>query len=305
MDRGAYAKRLTGQVSGNMPVLKPRVSPFHMWTKPPLAGSQVETGVVPPRSRAVLERTPETAALAATFSPGASFQMKPAPALLSPPHSSESQTLNPPSAPRSVNKAETRQVGEQRIAHNKAQEPLIAQLNSSLNSTTVEGPKIDQAVPKFRSMRRRAVGSQHSEQQDTIETSDATPAPENRERRPAVVSLLNAKRSREEAEVASATTGSLEPVDGRRATLADPVKPALELQPRKNAADGELAAPPHRPAKEPQARTTSGVHIGTLEVRIVPAGPAPPIIKPRRAPASSATIISRSFISPLGLSQGQ
>jgi len=270
MDRGAYAKRLTGQVSGNMPVLKPRVSPFHRWTAPQLAGSQVE----------------------------------PTPALLSPPYFPESQPLDLPSAPRSLNKAETRQSGEQRIAHNTARERLIAQPSSGLNTTTVEGLEIDLAVPRFRPMRRRAVGSQHSEQQDTIETSHATPAPANRERRPAVVSLLNAKRSREAAEVASATKGSLEPVDGHRATVADPVKPALELQPRKNQADGDLAASPHRPVREPQARTTGGIHIGTLEVRIAPAAPAP-IIKPRQAHVSSATVLSRSFISPLGLRQGQ
>ena len=218
---------------------------------------------------------------------------------------------------------------EQRVLQNVAREPVIAEPNSN-NPATMEAPKINLAVPSFPSTRQRASRKQKPEQEHTIESSRATPMPASTQSRPAAVSFLPTKPSREPAEDSLpirhreeiVLSPRSEPNKARRTTSEHPPQSTLALQPRKNPTDSEPPPTPmrfesrhaersalpaaHRPVSEPQARTAGGLHIGTIEVRIMPpAAPAPPIIKPVQARPSPAPVLSRSLTSSLGLTQGQ
>jgi len=326
MGWGSYAKRLTGQVPHTMPVLKPPIPPFRRWSAPQ-AASMTETGTAPSLSHTTLAKAPESAAATT-----ASTQMEPTPTLsTSTTHSSESQRLTPSSAPttRSFKRAEASEPSEQRVLQNVAREPVIAEPNSN-NPATMEAPKINLAVPSFPSTRQRASRKQKPEQEHTIESSRATPMPASTQSRPAAVSFLPTKPSREPAEDSLpirhreeiVLSPRSEPNKARRTTSEHPPQSTLALQPRKNPTDSEPPPTPmrfesrhaersalpaaHRPVSEPQARTAGGLHIGTIEVRIMPpAAPAPPIIKPVQARPSPAPVLSRSLTSSLGLTQGQ
>jgi hypothetical protein len=332
MGWGSYIKRFTGEVSRNVPVLKPATVPFSRRTAPHLAKPEAESAV-PPVSHPDLATAAETAAVAPQILPVASrrTELAPAPPLDS--YSLETRSLAPPPAsiPR-LHKAQTRESAEQPISKEDAWKPSTAEPSSSFDATTVGEPKTNVAVPSFRPIHHRARRSRPSEQEDITERSPVTPAPAGRPPLAAAVLFSSARHSkasdegsdkRRQAEDSAASAISPRSLEAEhQVALADPAKSPLELRTRKNLADGDHAPAPirvelrpaqhsplptaHRPVQEPQARTTGGIHIGTVEVRIVPPpAPAPPIIKPRQANPSSATTLSRSFTSSFGLNQGQ
>src|SRR5690349_12286859 len=103
MGRSSYAKRLTGQASHNMPVLKAPVSPFQKWTAPKLAASPLETAAAPSLSQTPPRKAQQSAAITAD-----SNQMGPA-AVLHPASSfPNNHPLTPPPVPHSPHKVETK-----------------------------------------------------------------------------------------------------------------------------------------------------------------------------------------------------
>src|SRR5262249_54530440 len=162
-----------------------------------------------------------------------------------------------------------------------------------------ETVKIDYAVPSFPAIRHRAKRSRPPEEENNVEGSHAT----------------GDSATTRRLENTVPPPRSLEP-EGRRVTQPSPAESTPELQPRKEPAEGNLSQAPirfesqpvqrlalpaaHGPVQQSQTPTAGGVHIGNLEVRIMPAPPpAPPIIKPRPTHPSPTTVLSRSLTSSL------
>ena len=322
MGRSSYAKRLTGQVSHSMPVLKPAISPFQKWSTPPVAPiPETEAEPAPASAHTTFAKAPE----ATTLNP-ISSQMIPQPAALS--QSPERQVLVPTPIPPTISprtiEAEPQQ---QRVSQNIIHQTVIAEPSSSKAAKT-EAPGIDLPIPGFRSIDPR---SERGEKQQQTITHNRAISPEMTQPRTAAVSFLHTRspqeptgdtptrrRSPEQIDVLPRS----EPREKSRTTLENPAKNTIELQPRKEPADSVPPATPmrlepriaerpvlpavHRPVQEPQTQTAGRVHIGTVEVRITPpSAPVPPIVRPVQARPSPAPVLSRSFTSPLGLTQGQ
>jgi hypothetical protein len=133
---------------------------------------------------------------------------------------------------------------------------------------------------------------------------------------------INATTATKSQSTKSAIT-SMEPVSiellrGSRKSQP-PKKSTQELQPRKDSMEQEAlaivtqlesrgtqrTAAARERQQGSQTRNAGGVHIGNLEVRIMPpAAPPAPIIRPQQARQAPATVLSRSFTSSLGLNQG-
>lgn len=311
MARSSYAKRLTGQVSHNMPVLKPAISPFQKWSAP-LAAPMIETASpAQPTLGKNLETADATPALSA---------MEPQPEVR-PSRSSEIQVLapTPVQAAISLNKvaAERREPrAPQNLTIDKS-EP------HSDNPPKVEAPRVDLAAP---SNRRIPYRKQNQAVERAPATSQAMAQPRSaavsfsRTRKPQEITQDIPKRKQPAEQIDMAPRS--EQRDASRAQTENSAKLAIELQPRKDPASSDLSAAPmrlepriverpvlpvvHRPVQESQTQTAGGVHIGTVEVRITPPpAPAPPIVRPAQARPAPAPVLSRSFTSSLGLTQGQ
>jgi hypothetical protein len=149
--------------------------------------------------------------------------------------------------------------------------------------------------------------------------------------RSAAVSFSSTRKPQEAAQDTPKTKQSAEQIaimprseqrEAPRSQTENSTKAAIELQSGKDPATSDLSAAAmtlepriaerpalpsvRRPVQQSQMQTAGGVHIGTVEVRIMPpAPPAPPIVRPAQARPSPAQVLSRSFTSPLGLTQGQ
>ena len=305
MARGSYAKRLTGQISHSMPVLKPPSSLFQKWSTSLGAPMMETSSLIQP----ALGQAPETMDSASTSRVATQPEVRPF-------RSPEAQVLAP--APMqttiSLNKigAEPR---KQPVLPNFVAQTAAAESGSN-NSPTIEAPKSGLTVPNIRPIHHR----RKEQAVDNGRTSPAQP------RSPAV-SFSRAEKSQQPTEDTPATKLSAEQIDvlprsEPRGTRESQTKTRIELQPRKDSANANSPAIPmriesqiaerstlpvvRRPMQQSQAQTAGGVHIGTVEVRITPPpSPAAPIARPVQARPSPAPALSRSFTSALGLTQGQ
>lgn len=310
MARSSYAKRLTGQVSHSMPVLKPAISPFQKWSAP-LAAPMIETAsIAQPTSGKTAETADATTALSA---------MEPQPEVR-PSRSSENQvpTPTPVQTTISLNKVEAGP-RERRVPQNLTIDKSEPHQD---NPPKVEASITDLAAPGVRPVHHRKL-DQAAERARATSPSVAQP-------RSATVSFSRTRKSQEPTPDIRKTKQPTEQIDmvprsereAPRGQTENSTAPAIELQSRKDPASSDLSAAPmrlepriaerpalpavRRPVQEPQTQTAGGVHIGTVEVRITPPpAPAPPIVRPVQARPSPAPALSRSFTSPLGLTQGQ
>lgn len=314
MGRGSYAKRLTGQISPALPVLKPLRSPFWRWSVPPLE-PMVETAPALSLPQATLAKAPESAVVA-TASPPPIAASPPAiasPAMRQVQELSATPASGSPTTPiaRPLKRAKVDEPPEQRVS------PKVIAGPKSNHPATIKAAGIDQVVPSFRSTGHRTKPKPGSEQTGAIESRHSAMPPADAQPHPAAVSFLPTKRSSKPAagvlpiqhdEIVLAPRN--EPAEARGEASRHPLPSMLALQPdsKHTAAPLRLESrPAERPASAaPQPSTAGGIHIGALEVRIMPpAAPAPPIIRPVQPRPAPTTVLSRSFTSALGLTQGQ
>jgi hypothetical protein len=322
MGRGSYAKRLTGQVSQRMPVLKPTIPPFYRRIAPELTVLPLETDAVPPVSPFAREKTPLQAEMGPTSSTAASNQAKPSPVFRPKSDLQESRFLNPPPARAAdlAEKAEIIKPGEEQfVLKPDALKDVAPESRADASIRTSDNPKIDLGTPDFHSTPPRVRRSRTQVQKEVLESRAAIPARTVIERRLPAASFSSAGKAKKPVEETTAAQSinppSIELHKPYKAKSARSEKSAQELQPRKNPMEKEALAPARqfeprvnqgpaatrRQQQQQQAGNTGGVHIGSLEVKIMP--PAP-VIKPQQARPSPVTILSRSFTSSLGLSQG-
>lgn len=313
-----------------MPVLKPTIPPFYRGITSEFMAARLETDAMLSGPQFVHEKAPEHSRMAPTPSTAPSEHATPKPALRPKPDLQESQFLNPPSA-RVADQAAKVEITEpsetKRIVKSDVLNPHELPGNVKLKAS--EGTKIDLRIPSFQASERKVNPSQLQKQKGIIESRSAVPTQPGAERR-APASFLNSGHAREPIGETTAATSqarssvipSIEPPSialhrhSRKSQRSE--KSPQELQPRKDPMEKEALAAavqfesrgPQGPAarggrqKESQ-QAAGGVHIGSLEVRIVPpAAPPAPIIKPQQARPAPATVLSRSFTSSLGLSQG-
>jgi hypothetical protein len=294
-----------------MPVLRPSVSPFQRWSAPRISSYTVETGEAPPLAQSPLGRGRQTVGSTYPSSPPSAFA----------PESSALSAQMP--LPESMSTAGAEESGNQCVAQDAKAGPLFAEQSSSAKIAKITTEKLE-IEAKFQS--RKAPGPtartrQPSMQTTTIKSGNATPAISVRSSALFTFSKLGRSGGAASTEVAEGKI-SEGPAASRLTTLlspASPVNPSQELQPKKNVAAGDASPAPVRfqtPAQHPasparqvatrqsQLPTAGGVHIGTVEVRIMPA-PAALNARPLQARLAPASVLSRSLTSFLGLSQGQ
>lgn len=291
-----------------MPMLKPSISPFQRRSAQQISTYNVETGEAPTLARSPFGRVSQTVGVTQLASPPA-------------PYSPESGSMNDPqtSLHESLSKAGRDERGNQRVAQDAKPGTLIAERGPSATTgaARAETPNIEAMLATRQATGHSARRRQPSMQETTIKRSDA--APTNPERGPAAFSVSKAGRSSVAANKGAAAAHVSEgTAESRSPALLSPAKSSRELQPTNNLAAGDPSPAPVRfesPAQHPaspavqeftrlsQPRTAGGVHIGTVEVRILPA-PALNVRPPQARPAP-ATVLSRSLTSSLGLSQGQ
>ena len=310
MARGTYAKRLTGQVTRSMPVLKPPISPFQKWSTP-LAAPMIETAsLAQPTSGKTSEAADATTALNA---------MEPQPEVR-PSRSSENQVLAPTPAQATIsfNKVEA-EPRERRALQNLT---FHKSEQHSDNPRQVEASRVDFAPQSVRPIHYR-------KQNQAVERAPAT-SPAMAQTRSAAVSFSRTRKPQEQTPDIRKTKQPTEHIDmvprsereAPQGQTENSTPPVIELQSRKDPAHSDFSAAPitlepriaerpalpavRRPVQEPQTQTAGGVHIGKVEVRITPPpAPAPAVVRPVQARPSPAPALSRSFTSPLGLTQGQ
>lgn len=321
MGRGSYAQRLAGQVPRGMPVLKPLASPFLKWNAAPVAKPMAEADTAPAPAQVALSKAPETPGATPAFSPTASSEVPETSALPPPSYFPESRQQVTPltSIPHSPAKAGTSQRGQHRISKNTVPERLMAEQSLDVPTPTNKTPRVNSAAPDLVTVGQRPErGKQQVEENvgegDRVTPTSATPV---RSRRTPL--LLNSRRSRDTVESSAAAPHSEVIAERRPATASNPAKPALKLKHSNAPAENGFATAPfifeprlpqhpalpaaHEAARPSATRAEAGVHIGMIDVRIVPAPPPPNINPPRSRPAA-ATALSRSFTSSLGLNQG-
>lgn len=338
MGRGSYAKRLTGQMARTMPVLKPTIPLFNRGITSEFMAARLERDSLLPGPQLAREKPPEPFRMAPTSSTAPSEQATPKPARrLEPafrpkPDLQESQFLNPPST-RVADLAGKVEIIEPKEAQRlvKPDVPKAHELPGNVKVKASEGPKIDPGIPSFHASERRVNPSRPQEQKEIIESRAVIPKRTSAQRR-APVSFLNSGHAKEPIEKTTTATSqakssaipSIEPPSielhkpSRKSQRSE--KSAQELQPRKNPIEKQALAAvmqfesrgpqdtaqntAARRQQEPRGQTAGGVHIGSLEVRIMPPAAPAPIIKPQQARQAPATVLSRSLTSSLGLSQG-
>lgn len=336
MGRGSYLRGLTGQLSRTMPVLKPTIPPFYRRIGPVLSAPTPEPDTTAQSvSQLVRANAAQPVQMVPTSSTGAWDQAKPLTAFQPKSELQEGRFLNP-SPPQEADLAEKAAIieprKEQSLLPSDAPKNVVRESRRNANIRTSDDPTIDLGTPSFHSTPSRTRRSQPQEQKEALESSKAIPTRTVMERRLPAASFLstgNAKEAIEETIPATSQRKSsviplieppkLELHKLNKAKLPSAEKSAPELQPRKNpmekdplAAATQFESPGAQGAagtrerrQESQARSTGGVHIGSLEVKIMPnVAPPAPIIKLQQARPAPATILSRSFTSSLGLSQG-
>lgn len=338
MGRGSYAKRLIGRAPPRMPILKPTIPPFHRRIAPEFTASPLETDAVPPVQPFAREKAPQQAETNPKSSTAASDRAQPSTTFRPKSDLQERKFLNPPPA-QAADLADKAQIieprEEQPTLKPSALKDEARESRANVNIRLSENATIDLVTPDFQTTRPRARRSWPQKQEEVTEGKTAIPRRITIERHLQAASLASAGKAKEPVEEATAATSqkkgslirsinppSIELHKPYKAKAARSEKSAQELQPQKNPLEKQALAVARqfeprvtqgpaatRKQQEQQARTAIGVHIGNLEVRILPPAPPPPappapIIKPQQARPAPATVLSRSFTSSLGLSQG-
>lgn len=333
MGRGSYIRGLTRQLSRTMPVLKPTIPPFYRRIGPVLTAPTPEPDTTAPSvPQFVRANAPQPVQMVPTSSTVASDQAKPLTASQPKSELQEGRFLNP-SPPQEADLAEKAAMieprKEQSLLEADASENVVRESRRNVNIRASDDPTIDLGTPSFYSIPSRTRRSQP--QKETMESRKAISRRTVLERHLPAASFLSTGNEKEAIEETIPATSqrkssviptieppSLELRKLNKAKLPRSEKSTQELQPRKKPMEkdplaatqfespgAQGAAGTRERRQESQARSTGGVHIGSLEVKIMPpVAPPAPIIKPQQARPAPATVLSRSFTSSLGLSQG-
>jgi hypothetical protein len=302
MRRSSYLQRLTGQVPATLPVLKPLVSPFqsgaplqhvstvstdtfsHTITPATAAARRSESfGTTMPASVERLVSATTSAALSLTGIRGELADPGPSGVAVDLANNAKAQSSDEPTVPASTlgktyvteidQPARPQRTGSNEAVQHRSQAALYRQ---PLHAVRVQEETAASNQP--RSLKARNSGNQDS--------GTATPPGQHNAESNAYEHAMPLSVRKADSLI------SLAP--------AEPILPSSE--PARVAAVPEKVRPPLRALRsEPEVRR--GVHIGTLEVRILPSTP-PVNIKPPQQPRSSlAGPLSRNFISAIGLTQ--
>lgn len=315
-----------------MPVLKPAIPPFYRGITSEFMAARLEAEGESPVSQFTREQAPQRAQTGPISPTASSEQATPKPAFQPKTDLLESRLLSPPVARVTNQPEKAEMIGPRETQRTLKPEMKVAgrEINVSadtINARILQGRKIDLGIPSFESSRTKRSGPR--EPKETGESRTAVSARTSAERHAAPASFMQVAHAKEPVETTitaalqtkSSVIPSMEPSSvellrpSRKSQRSE--KSTQELQPRKNAMEKEALAvatqlesrgtqgtAATRGRQESQARTAGGVHIGSLEVRIMPPAPPAPIIKPQQARPAPATVLSRSFTSSLGLTQG-
>ena len=177
--------------------------------------------------------------------------------------------------------------------------PASLNVSAMPASAVSAGPTPEKAAPELQRTAANGPPSHHASGATAVPPRQSAPeqprayVPETGERRSGLLAPANtavplsAARWRRPAEAAPRVTPArvAPPPPSRPVEAAPPIAPGrVELTPPS----------PHRPARETAAAGSGGVHIGHLEVRIVPS-PSPPTPARRATPRSSPARLARAF----------
>ena len=320
MARSSYAKRLTGQVAHRLPVLKPPAYPFLKWN-PPQTPSLTET------APSLFPMTPAKATESSSVT-RISSQVQPAGTLSASLTWASQPSASTPVTPSLVGKGERREVKEREIPQH-----------------TVHARPVSEPAAADRSIRRQTRLNAASQEEDIVQPQQegvvqpkrVTVVPASTQQQAKEISFSQVGRAEERFQGSNSIAHHADsfispillsrpepteaPVTNVPAISSSAMEPVLDLQSSKKPASPDPAtAPIHfesrfaqhpvvpaasRPRREPQKQNAGGVHIGTIEVRIMPPPAPAPIIKPVQPRAAAPSVLSRSFTSSLGLIQGQ
>src|SRR5271165_3032973 len=324
MPRTSYAQRLAGHVPHRLPVLKPPVSPFQLWNALRFSTVPGETSVAASSGQGIVGDVPPAEGRSAVASLTASMGITQEPAFIASADAKKSAPVIHPqgAAIPSEVAAATNQQPESPM-RNARPDPLHADRSLSTTPARIERSKTKKTFPTPQPAAGRTSVSYPAQQEGAFKSSDAIPSAAQQPRE--VLSSSKARNS-------DATKNGVTATQELRVTPGFPLQEAAaegrvaqsnsrnvrqELHPRRSLLSDDLsiisakstfnraqssASAPARVAQE-AARGGGGIHIGTIEVQILPSL-APPVVRPVKVSRAPATALSRSFTSWLGLSQG-
>ena len=324
MPRTSYVQRLAGHVAHMLPVLKPPASPFQRWNAPRFSTVPGETSVAARSGQGVAGDVPPAEGRSAVASLTASMGITQEPAIVASTDAANSAPVihsHSFSIPSAVVAATNQQPESPKRKAWPAS--LHAERNASTTPARVERSNTKKSLPMPEAVVERTRVSSPTQQEDTLGSTAAIPAAAQR---PRVVFSLSNARADDPSKNGVIATPELRVARGfplreaaaeNREVQSHSRKVTQELHPRKSLPSDDssvvsaksISKPSQPPASAParvaqeSSQSGGGIHIGTIEVRILPA-PTPLLVRPVTVSRPPSTALSRSFTTPLGLSQG-